>query len=237
MQTPKPLTKPSKQRKLIYEAPAHLRHKLLASHLSSELRAPHLIRSLPVRMGDTVRVIRGDHKNVEGKITRVDLTRYRIYVEGLTREKVDGTTIFVPIHPSKVIITHLNLDDKWRRNILERKKKAQKKVAEKPKTKRVKPEEKPAEEAEKVVEVVEEKPAEVIEKVEEIVKEEPIKKAKPARKVTRAKRAPTKKKAAEKTKTKTEAKAEKTEQEQQPQEMKKPKRTAKKSKKTEEGEA
>jgi ribosomal protein L24 len=39
----------------------------------------------------------------------------------VTREKVDGTTVPIPIHPSKVMITRLNLDDKWRREILERK--------------------------------------------------------------------------------------------------------------------
>jgi ribosomal protein L24 len=86
--------------------------------------------------------MRGDHKGSEGKITRIDLRAYRIYLEGLTREKADGTTISVPVHPSKITITHLNLDDKWRKNILERKKAAYKKprVAGKPEAK---PEEKP----------------------------------------------------------------------------------------------
>ena len=34
---------------------------------------------------------------------------------------MDGTTIPVPIHPSKVMITRLNLDDKWRKKALDRK--------------------------------------------------------------------------------------------------------------------
>jgi len=62
--------------------------------------------------------MRGDRKGLEGKVTRVDRKEYRIFVEGVTREKVDGTTTFVPIHPSKVMITSLNLDDKWRRESL-----------------------------------------------------------------------------------------------------------------------
>jgi ribosomal protein L24 len=41
-----------------------------------------------------------------------------LFVEGITREKVDGTAIQVPIHPSKVMITSLNLDDKRRRESL-----------------------------------------------------------------------------------------------------------------------
>jgi len=132
MQAIKPVTKPSKQRKMLYQAPDHIRYKFFAASLSPELKASHGTKSLPVRSGDTVRVLRGDHKGFEGKITRVDRKKYRIYVEGLTREKVDGTTIFVPIHPSKVMITRLNLEDKWRKKILERKKFAVRKIEKVP---------------------------------------------------------------------------------------------------------
>jgi large subunit ribosomal protein L24 len=62
--------------------------------------------------------MRGDRKGLEGKVARVDRKNYRINVEGITREKVDGTAIQIPIHPSKVMITNLNLDDKWRRESL-----------------------------------------------------------------------------------------------------------------------
>jgi large subunit ribosomal protein L24 len=130
MQTIKMTTKPSKQRKMLYQAPDHVRHKLFSAPLSPELQASHGVRSLPVRSGDTVRIMRGDHKGFEGKITRVDRKKYRIFIEGLTREKVDGTTIFVPVHPSKVMITRLNLDDKWRKKTLERKKEAHKESKE-----------------------------------------------------------------------------------------------------------
>jgi large subunit ribosomal protein L24 len=80
--------------------------------------------------------MRGDKKGVEGKVSKVDRKKYRIFVEGVTREKVDGTAIPVPIHPSKVMIINLNLDDKWRRKILERKsKKAKVEAPEKPEAK------------------------------------------------------------------------------------------------------
>ncbi|MEM2994712.1 MAG: 50S ribosomal protein L24 [Candidatus Bathyarchaeia archaeon] len=130
MQAVKPVTKPSKQRKMLFQASNHIRYKFFSAPLSPELRKAHGAKTLPVRSGDTVRVMRGDHKGVEGKVTRVDRKKYRIFVEGLTREKVDGTTTFVPIHPSKVMITRLNLDDKWRNKILKRKKEAEKKVEE-----------------------------------------------------------------------------------------------------------
>jgi len=193
MQTPRPVTKPNKQRKKIYDAPAHLRHKLLAAHLSPTLRATHIVRSFPVRSGDTIRVTRGDHKGFEGKVSRIDVKKYRIYVDGLTRDKVDGTTISVPVHPSKLIITQLNLDDKWRKKILERKQKMVKKPKGRPKKRKPEAQEKiTAEKPPEIVEPkqVEEKPAIVEKPVEEAVAaaEKPEKKevSKPRRRTKKA---------------------------------------------------
>jgi large subunit ribosomal protein L24 len=179
MQTTKPVTKPSKQRKMLFQAPNHRRHKHFAAHLSPELKASRGVRALPVRSGDTVHIMRGDHKGFEGKVTRIDRRKYRIYVEGLTRETVDGTTIFVPIHPSKVMITRLNLDDKWRKKILERKREAHKKVEEV---------------------VVEKPPKEVTEIKEEIVKEKMAVEKKPPKKKPKRRKRKVAKKPAEKKK-------------------------------------
>lgn len=113
--------KPGKQRKKLYRAPQHERHKRFSSPLSSELKASHNTGSIPVRTGDTVRIMRGDYKGFEGKITKVDRKNYRVFVEGITREKVDGTAIPVPIHPSKIMINRLDLGDEWRKEALKRK--------------------------------------------------------------------------------------------------------------------
>ena len=171
MQAIKPVTKPTKQRKMLYQAPDHIRYRLFTAPLSPELRASHGVKALPIRSGDSVRVMRGDKKGFEGKITRIDRKKYRVYVEGLTREKVDGTTIFVPVHPSKVMITRLILDDKWRKKILERKKAARKKVEE----------------------VAEKPPKEVVEIKEEVVEEKPPEKKPKQRKKKVAKTLPTEK--------------------------------------------
>jgi large subunit ribosomal protein L24 len=149
---------PGKQRKMLFNAPAHKRHKMMAAPLSSELAASRGAKTLPVRRGDTVRILRGDSKGFEGKVSRVDLKAYRIYMEGLTREKVDGTNIFLAVHPSKVQIRNLNLEDKYRKEILGRKVAPEKKEAPKAKpaakaakapAKAAKEEAAPKEEAEK----------------------------------------------------------------------------------------
>jgi large subunit ribosomal protein L24 len=154
---------------MLFQAPKHIRYKHFAAALSAELKKSHGINALPVRSGDTVKIMRGDHKGFEGKISRVDRQKYRVFVEGLTSEKVDGTAVFVPIHPSKVLITNLNLEDKWRKVILNRKKAQRKKE-----------------------EIIERKPAravpEVKEEVVEVVEEKPAIKEKPKEKKPRARR-------------------------------------------------
>jgi large subunit ribosomal protein L24 len=180
MQDTKRVKNPGKQRKKLFNAPAHIRHKLMSAPLSHELTASRGAKTLPVRRGDTILIKRGDNKGFEGKVSRVDLKAFRIYVEGLTREKVDGTNIFLPIHPSKVEIRNLNLDDKWRKKIL-----ARKQAVEKPAAKVEKPKAKPAKKAAKApaktkAEVEEEKAIEAAfeeEAVPEVAKEPAPKKA------------------------------------------------------------
>lgn len=113
--------KPRKQRKFLFKAPLHLRRKMLAAHLSKELREKYKRRSLPVRVGDEVEVMRGEFKKKRGKITKVNLKKYRVYVEGITRKTSTGIERLVPIAPSNLLIINLNLADKMRAKILERK--------------------------------------------------------------------------------------------------------------------
>lgn len=114
-------TKPRKQRKRLYQDPLHKRYKRFSAPISPKLKASYDTNSVPVRTGDTVQIMAGDRKGFEGKVTGVDRTKYRVFVEGATKEKVDGTAVPIPIHPSKVMIIQLNLHDKWRRKTLKRK--------------------------------------------------------------------------------------------------------------------
>ena len=218
MQKTRPVKDPRKQRKRLYNAPAHLRHKLMAAPLTPELISSKGVNALPVRKGDTVRVMRGDHIGFEGKVSRVDLKRYRIFLEGLTREKVDGTNIFVSVHPSKVMIKNLKLDDKWRKAIVEgkeelelSKEKKVEKVAEKPPKK---------EKAVKTKKAKKEKAAEEKAAVPE----------KPAKKAPKATKKKVQKPAAKKKKEEKPAKKEK-----KPKETKKPRAKRKTTSKTEGG--
>ncbi len=113
-------SKPRKQRKMLYNAPLHKRQKLVSAHLSKELREKYGKRSVTVRKGDEVKIVRGQYKGKTGKVIEVNLKKLKIYVEGVTRKKSTGEEVRVPIHPSNVIITKLNLEDKKRIKIFER---------------------------------------------------------------------------------------------------------------------
>lgn len=113
---------PRKQRLARYQAPMHRRRKFLGAPLSPELRKKHGKRTVPVRKGDKVRVMRGDFVRLEGEITEVDTKRGVILVQGATTAKVDGTQVQRPIHPSKVMILTL-AEDKRRSKAIERRSK------------------------------------------------------------------------------------------------------------------
>jgi len=110
---------PKKVRASILERGFLSLKRTLRAKLSDALREKYKRRSLAVRKGDTVKILRGDFRNIEGKVTAVYPKEGRIAVEGVTREKVKGGTVQLTIHASKVMLTNLNLDDKRRRALLE----------------------------------------------------------------------------------------------------------------------
>ena len=90
-----------------------------ASTLSDDLREKYKRRSLRPRKGDSVKIVRGEFKSIEGKVTRVITKEGKLNVEGVAREKIKGGTAPVPIDASNVILTSLNLEDKIRKSKLE----------------------------------------------------------------------------------------------------------------------
>lgn len=121
---------PRKQRKYRYNAPLHVRQKFVSAHLSKALRERFGKRSLQIRKGDEVKVMRGSGKGHKGKVERVDLKKAKIYIEGLTVKKTDGSEVLRPIDPSNVMIIDAKMDDKRRQIIVERSKKSHKKEKE-----------------------------------------------------------------------------------------------------------
>jgi len=92
----------------------------MSSPLSKELRQKYSVRSIPIRKDDEVMVVRGHYKSQQvGKVVQVYRKKYVIYIERIQREKANGTSVYVGIHPSNVVVVKLKLD-KDRKKILER---------------------------------------------------------------------------------------------------------------------
>ncbi|HWR27152.1 MAG TPA: 50S ribosomal protein L24 [Candidatus Thermoplasmatota archaeon] len=206
-------TKPRKQRYMLYNAPLHKKRKWISSHLAENLLLKYDRRSLPVVKGDTVKVMRGNYRGHEDKISKVNVRDQTVEIEGATITTAKGTKIAKPIHASTLLITKLNVTDKWRRRKLESglsetaKKEIEREAAEQ--LKALEAEKKAAEEAtkaeEKHEEEIKEAPQEkeTTEPTEEAI--EPIKKeeipqekvddtsAEPPKKKPTTKKTPTKK--------------------------------------------
>ena len=111
------------QRKAQANASAHVKRKMLSSHLSDELRQKYGKRTARVCKGDTVIVVRGneDIRNIEGKVVNVYTKTGRVAIEGITIKQADGTEAERPIHASNLVITKLNTEDAWRMDSLSKK--------------------------------------------------------------------------------------------------------------------
>ena len=68
------------------------------------------VRSLAVRKDDEVLIVRGKFKGREGKVTQVYRKKWVIHVDRVQRDKTNGASAPVGIHPSNVVITTLKLD-------------------------------------------------------------------------------------------------------------------------------
>jgi len=115
--------KPTKVRNYqIYRATMATRSKQLGSPLSKELQKKYGKRSMRVILGDTVKVMRGEYRGVDGKISKISTLDNSIAIEGVKKEKSKGEKFDVLIRSTNVVITNLNLDDHWRKTKLEGKK-------------------------------------------------------------------------------------------------------------------
>lgn len=112
---------PRKQRKFKINAPLHAKRKLTSAHLAPSLRERYGTRSIPMRKGDQVQILRGSSKGLKGQVDRVDVSRSKVYIEGIKTKKADGSELMKPIVISNVMITSLSLDDKRRVKSIEKK--------------------------------------------------------------------------------------------------------------------
>ncbi|MFQ5406642.1 MAG: 50S ribosomal protein L24 [Candidatus Micrarchaeia archaeon] len=96
---------PRKKRRLAYNAPLHKKRKNLSAHLSKDLKAKLGKRSLIIKTGDKVKILRGQFKSSSGKVSKVETFSSKIFVEKIIAKKQSGKEVQVGITPSNVVIT------------------------------------------------------------------------------------------------------------------------------------
>ena len=157
--------KPTKMRnQQIYRAPYAVRSKQVSGSLSKDLRKKYGKRSVRLALDDSVKIIRGEYKGIDGKITKISIDKSSIAIEGIKKEKLKGEKIDVYIPSSNILVISLNTDDHWRKSKLECKKpKSTPKVPKQEKPKVAK-QEKPKEAKQEKPKETKEKPKEKINK-------------------------------------------------------------------------
>lgn len=91
-------------------APLHIKGSFLSAPLSKDLQSKHLTKSARVRVGDKVKVVRGQFKGKAGTVDSVDVGKERIYVSGAEVVKKEGGKVPYPIHASNVVLASLTQD-------------------------------------------------------------------------------------------------------------------------------
>lgn len=99
---------------MIFRATFQTRSKQLGSTLSKDLRKKYGKRSVRAIEGDSVTILRGEFKGVEGKISKVSTQKSSVAIDGVKKEKTKGDKFDVYIHTSNLLVTSLSTDDKWR---------------------------------------------------------------------------------------------------------------------------
>jgi large subunit ribosomal protein L24 len=116
-------TQPRKQRKALHNYRNHQRSKLLSTRVADFLREEYGIKRLPLRVGDQVRVCKGEFKDFEGEVIEI-LRNQRAQIKEAVFDKADGVQYHPTIHISNLIITKFTKEkkmDPWRANMIERK--------------------------------------------------------------------------------------------------------------------
>ncbi|KAI3379188.1 hypothetical protein SNEBB_006014 [Seison nebaliae] len=110
-----------KNRKRHFQAPSHIRRKLMCCRLSRDLQKQYNMKSIPINKGDEVDIIKGlseaTSKSINGgKVKAVYRKKFVLHLERSQREKANGQSVQVGIQPANVVITKA-VETKYRKQL------------------------------------------------------------------------------------------------------------------------
>jgi large subunit ribosomal protein L24 len=102
---------PGKQRLKVYKGKIHTKRKLLVCPIDKALQKQHSIKRIPVRKGDSVKIIVGSHKGKTGKVEKVDYTKSKVFIKEIKMKNIKGQEKMIPFVASNLLITDIVLSD------------------------------------------------------------------------------------------------------------------------------
>lgn len=102
--------KPDSERKKRYCGSLHQKKKYLKVHVSKKLKEKDKLkkRSMLLKKGDTVKIMRGKYKGKEMKVADVSYGNTKVYLEGISKRTARGREMPVAFQPSNLEITALS---------------------------------------------------------------------------------------------------------------------------------
>jgi len=104
-------------RKKYHIADSNRRRVLMSSRIEKNFRKNYNIKTIPLRKGDEVKIMRGAQKGKIGKIVQSSRKRMIIYISNATYKKKNGEDAYQPIHPSNVQVQKLILTTERKQKI------------------------------------------------------------------------------------------------------------------------
>ncbi len=94
------------ERRIFHNEKLHEKKNRMHVHLSKDLRTKlkSKKRSIMVRKDDKVKVMRGDHKGKEVKVSRVSVLRRKVFLEGIANKNAKGKEFPIPMDPSNLLL-------------------------------------------------------------------------------------------------------------------------------------
>ncbi|AFP65438.1 60S ribosomal protein L26 (nucleomorph) [Chroomonas mesostigmatica CCMP1168] len=99
-----------KNRKKFSKSSSCERRRKMVSPLSKDLKIKYNVSSVPIRKEDEVQIIRGSFKGKRGKIVQCHRKNFHIFIDKIINAKTSKNSSYVPISPSNVIVTGINLN-------------------------------------------------------------------------------------------------------------------------------
>ncbi len=103
----------SKFKQIVLSLALHKRKKLLRSRLSKELSKKFKLRTVTIRKGDKVKIVRGRFKGKSGTVSKTSIKKAVVFIEGVVGKKQNGTEFLFPIKASNLVVIELSGDRKW----------------------------------------------------------------------------------------------------------------------------